>query len=173
MQSGEFAILDVITKLLLQIVLPLMIGLFLQRYLGNFARAHNRKLGLFDKAVIVLIVFSSFSNSFSSNLFETLEITALFKLTLIVIVLFFGVYFIIGYICKLMNFNLEDTITAKFAGTKKSLVHGSVMAKIIFGGSASIGLFLLPIMIYHILQLLIIAVFAERYRRQWLKQETV
>src|SRR5690606_12549871 len=153
MQSGEFAISDVITKLFLQIVMPLVIGLVLQRYLGHFARLHNRKLGLFDKSVIVLIVFSSFSNSFSSNLFTTLEVTDVLKLTLIVILLFFAVYFIIGYICKLLNFNLEDTITAKFAGTKKSLVHGSVMAKIIFGSSASLGLFLLPIMIYHILQL--------------------
>lgn len=172
-QSGNFAIGDVITKLVLQIVLPLIIGLFLQRFLGYFARKHNHKLGLFDKSVIVLIVFSSFSNSFSSNLFTTIEIKDLFKLTLIVILLFFSVYLIIGYICKLMNFNLQDTITAKFAGTKKSLVHGSVMAKIILGTSATLGLFLLPIMMYHILQLLVIAVFAERYRRQGLKEEIV
>ena len=171
--SGDFAIGDVITKLLLQIVLPLITGLLLQRFLGNFARSHNRKLTLFDKSVIVLIVFSSFSNSFKSNLFDTIELVDLVKLALIVIALFFSIYFIIGYICKLMNFSLENTITAKFAGTKKSLVHGSVMAKIIFGGSASMGLFLLPIMIYHILQLLIIAVFAERYRKQLLKNETL
>lgn len=173
MQSAEFAIVDVITKLLLQIVMPLIIGLLLQRFLGHFARTHNRKLGLFDKSVIVLIVFSSFSNSFSSNLFSTIEITDLLKLTLIVVLLFFSVYYIIGYLCKLMNFSIEDTITAKFAGTKKSLVHGSVMAKIIFGTSASLGLFLLPIMIYHILQLLVIAVFAENYRRKWVKQESL
>lgn len=173
MQSGEFAIGDVITKLLLQIVMPLVIGLLLQRFLGHFARTHNRKLGLFDKSVIVLIVFSSFSNSFSSNLFSTIEITDLLKLTLVVVLLFFSVYYIVGYICKLMNFSIEDTITAKFAGTKKSLVHGSVMAKIIFGTSASLGLFLLPIMLYHILQLLIIAVFAENYRKKWLKQESL
>ncbi len=171
--NGEFALGDVMTKLLLQIVLPLVLGLFLQRYLGHLARMHNRKLGIFDKSVIILIVFSSFSNSFTSNLFETIEFVDLLKLILIVIVLFFSVYFLVGYICKLMNLDLRDTITAKFAGTKKSLVHGSVMAKIIFGGSASMGLFLLPIMLYHILQLIIIAVFAERYRRQWLKQETL
>ncbi len=169
MKSEEFAIGNVITKLLIQIVLPLIIGLFLQKYVGHIARTHNSKLGLFDKSVIVLIVFSSFSNSFTSNLFARIELIDLLKLTLIVILLFFIVYFSVGYICKLLNFNLEDTITAKFAGTKKSLVHGSVMAKIIFGGSASLGLFLLPIMIYHILQLLIIAIFAEKYRRQWLK----
>lgn len=173
MKSGDFVIYDIITKLLLQIVLPLIIGLVLQKYIGKFARSHNRKLGLFDKSVIVLIVYSSFSNSFSSNLFYTIDITDLLKLSLVVIMLFFGVYYIIGYFCKLLNFNLRDTITVKFAGTKKSLVHGSVMAKIMFGSSATLGLILLPIMIYHILQLLIIAVFAERYRRQWIKLENI
>lgn len=170
-QSGEFAFGDIITKLLLQIVLPLVIGLLLQRFLGNFARSHNRKLGIFDKAVIVLIVFSSFSNSFTSNLFETIDLLELSKLILVVLMLFFGIYSILGIICKWWNFNLRDTITVKFAGTKKSLVHGSVMAKIIFGSSASLGLILLPIMVYHILQLLVIAVFAERYRKLRLKQE--
>lgn len=170
MNTGEFALSAIISKLLLQIVLPLVLGLWLQRFLGDLARRHTKKMGLFDKAVIVLIVYSSFSNSFSSNLFQTISPTDLFKLTCSVIVLFFGVYFLIGLICKRLHFNLEDTITAKFAGTKKSLVHGSVMAKIIFGSSASLGLFLLPIMIYHILQLLVIAIFAERYRRQWIQQ---
>lgn len=171
--SSEFALGNIVTKLLIQIVLPLFVGVLLQSFLGNFARTHNRKLGIFDKSVIVLIVFSSFRSSFTSNLFETIDLLDLLKLTLIVVILFFSVYYILDLICKWLKFDLKDTITAKFAGTKKSLVHGSVMAKIIFGSSASLGLILLPIMLYHILQLLIIAVFAERYRKQWLKDEMV
>ncbi|CAN5227693.1 bile acid:sodium symporter [soil metagenome] len=164
--TGEFAVVDIISKLFLQIVLPLVLGLLFQRSFGEMARAHNRPLGIFDKSVIVLIVFSSFSNSFSSNLFASIETRELIKLFAIVTVLFFAVYFLVGYICKLMQLHLADTITVRFAGTKKSLVHGSVMAKIIFGTSASMGLFLLPIMLYHILQLIIIAVFAENYRKR-------
>ncbi len=171
MKTGEFEITTIITKLLLQIVLPLIVGLLLQRFLGNFARTHGKKLSLFDKSVIVLIVFSSFSNSFSSNLFASIELINLLKLSVIVVILFFVVYALTGYLCKLFNFNREDAITVKFAGTKKSLVHGSVMAKIIFGSSASLGLFLLPIMLYHILQLLLVAIFAEKYRKQWLQKE--
>lgn len=171
MKTGEFAISTIITKLLLQIVLPLILGLLLQRFLGGFARTHSKKLGLFDKSVIVLIVFSSFSNSFSSRLFASIDPMNLLKLSGIVVGLFFIVYALTGYLCKLFNFNKEDTITVKFAGTKKSLVHGSVMAKIIFGSSASLGLFLLPIMLYHILQLLLVALYAERYRKQWLQKE--
>ena len=171
LKTGDFSITDIITKLLLQIVLPLILGLFLQRFLGNLARAHSKKLSLFDKSVIVLIVFSSFSTSFASNLFASIDPLSLVKLSVIVVILFFAVYALTGYVCRLLNLSLQDTITVKFAGTKKSLVHGSVMAKIIFGSSASLGLFLLPIMLYHILQLLLVAIFAERYRKQWLREQ--
>tara|TARA_R100000935_G_scaffold166_1_gene472 strand:+ start:606 stop:1562 length:957 start_codon:yes stop_codon:yes gene_type:complete len=164
--SGEFNFLMILYKLCLQIVLPLVLGLILQRYFGKFARRNNRKLGYFDKAVIVLIVYTSFSNSFNSGLFETIKIFDLLKITGIVVVLFFGMYILIGLICKRLNFNIKDTITAKFCGTKKSLVHGSVMVKIIFGASASVGIFLLSIMLYHILQLLVVTIFAEKYRKR-------
>lgn len=168
--SGKFEFLDVVLKLVFQIVLPLCAGLLLQRFFGNIALKYSKSLGLFDKAVIVLIVYSSFSNSFNSNLFSTVGVLDLVKLFAIVIVLFFLVYGMMGYICRNLGFSLKDTITVKFCGTKKSLVHGSVMVKIIFGSSASVGLFLLPIMLYHILQLLLVSVFAENYRQKWLKQ---
>lgn len=170
MKSGEFEILDILLKLFLQVLLPLIIGLLLQPYLGKMARFHSSKLSFFDKSVIVLIVFNSFSNSFTSNLFDTIKALDLLKLFGIVLVLFLLVYTLIGYVCKLMNFSLEDTITAKFCGSQKSLIHGTVMVKIIFGNSASLGLFLLPIMFYHILQLLLISIFAENYRKRLLKE---
>ena len=165
-KSGEFDFIAILYKLCLQIVLPLVLGLLLQGYFGKFARRHNGKLGYFDKAVIVLIVYTSFSNSFNSGLFETINVYDLLKITGIVLILFFAVYAIIGVICKWLNLNIQDTITAKFCGTKKSLVHGSVMVKIIFGASASVGIFLLPIMLYHILQLLVVTIFAENYRKR-------
>jgi len=130
------------------------------------ARKYNRQLGLFDQSIIVLIVYTSFSNSFASDLFKILEITELVKLFLIVLAMFFVVFFFTGWITQLLGFPVEDRIAVQFCGTKKSLVHGSVMGKVIFGNSASLGLMLLPIMLYHISQLLLIAVVAERYRRQ-------
>lgn len=166
LQTGNFEVLEIITKLLLQIVLPLISGLAFKKLFGNIAWKYSKNLNLFDKSVIILIVYSSFSNSFNSGLFDSIESLDLLKLSTIVGVLFFLVYGILGWVCNLLKFDLKDTITIKFAGTKKSLVHGSVMAKIIFGSSAGLGLILLPIMLYHILQLLVIAVFAEKYRKQ-------
>jgi len=172
MKSGEFEIMDILLKLFLQVLLPLIIGLLMQPYLGKMARFHSSKLSLFDKSVIILIVFNSFSNSFTSKLFDTIKVLDLLKLFGIVLVLFFLVYGLISYICKLMDFSLEDTITAKFCGSQKSLIHGTVMVKIIFGNSAGLGLFLLPIMFYHILQLLLISIFAENYRKRSLQKDS-
>ncbi len=161
--NNEFEFLNVVQKLFLQVLLPLIIGLFLQSSFGSYARKNAAKISFFDKSVIVLIVYASFSSAFSSGLFTTVGAVDLLKLFLLVSLLFFVVYFGIGQLCKWLGFSVEDRITAKFCGTKKSLVHGSVMVKIIFGSGAGNALFLLPIMLYHILQLLVIAVFAERY----------
>lgn len=164
--ASELQFGEVLGKLFLQIILPLIIGLLLQRYLGELARKYSRQLSLFDKSIIILIVYSSFCTSFTSDLFETVSLKEFMKLVGLIAVLFVVIYTSLGGISKAIGFNTEDTITAKFCGTKKSLVHGSVMVKIIFGNSANTGLLLLPIMIYHILQLLVIAVIAESYRRR-------
>lgn len=164
--SSEFEFGAVVQKLVIQIILPLVIGLFLQKFLGELARRHSRKISFFDKTVIILIVYSSFSSAFSNNLFSSVGPVDLLKLLLMVMALFFLVYFGLGRVSKLVGLDVEDEIAAKFCGTKKSLVHGSVMVKVIFGNSAANALFLLPIMLYHILQLLLIALFAERYRKR-------
>ena len=164
--TSDFEFGAVVQKLMLQIIFPLIVGLFLQRWLGNLARKHSKKISFFDKSVIILIVYSSFSTAFSTQLFTSVGVADLLKLLLMVSLLFFVVYFGLGFVSKLIGLNTEDEIAAKFCGTKKSLVHGSVMVKVIFGNSAANALYLLPIMLYHILQLLVIAVFAEKYRKR-------
>jgi sodium/bile acid cotransporter 7 len=61
-----------------------------------------------------------------------------------------------------LQFNKEDQITAQFCGTKKSLVHGTVFSKILFGNMATIGIILLPLMLFHAIQLFIISIIASK-----------
>ena len=165
-KSSEFQFGEVILKLFLQIILPLIIGLILQRFFGEFARKHSRKLSLLDKTTIVLIVYSSFANSFSSGIFDAVSIAELLKMSAFVVIFFFVVYYGIGYVCDLIGFNIRDKITTQFCGTKKSLVHGSVFVTLIVSDLSTQSLFLLPIMIYHAFQLLFTSyksrVFAEK-----------
>ncbi|WP_026916034.1 bile acid:sodium symporter family protein [Christiangramia portivictoriae] len=162
--STDFDFLSVLQKLMLQIVAPLLTGLFLQKFLGTWASKHSKKLSNFDKATIILIIYTSFSNSFSSNIFATISWGEILKMAMIVINLFFLVYYGTLLASKALRLNTRDTITAQFCGTKKSLVHGSVMVRVIFGSTANSGLILLPIMLYHSTQLILIAWFAEKYR---------
>lgn len=164
-RSGEFEFGSIILKLFLQIILPLIIGLILQRFWGHFARKYSKQLGLFDKTTIILIVYSSFSASFLSRLFDNVNLFDLGKLFSMVVLLFFVVYYGLGAVSTKIGFKTPDKITTQFCGTKKSLVHGSVMVKVIFGNSANTGLLLLPIMLYHSLQLLLVAYYAEKYRK--------
>lgn len=165
-KTTDFDFITVFQKLCLQIILPLAIGLFLQRFLGKYARKYSKQLSLFDKTTIILIIYSSFSGSFTSNLIETLSWSEIIKMSILVLVVFFLVFFGLAGISNLIGLNTEDRITTQFCGTKKSLVHGSVMVRVIFGSGASSGIILLPIMLYHSAQLILVAWFAERYKRR-------
>lgn len=165
-KSTDFDFLIVLQKLCLQIILPLVIGLFLQRYFGHIARKYGRQLSLFDKTTIILIIYSSFSSSFTSDLIKNIDLIDLFKMTAIVLTLFFLVFFGLAFVSRLSGLNTEDKIAAQFCGTKKSLVHGSVMVRVLFGNAANSGLLLLPIMIYHSTQLILVAWYAEKYRKR-------
>jgi sodium/bile acid cotransporter 7 len=86
------------------------------------------------------------------------------------IALFFTVYLLIRSITRLLRFNRGDRITASFCGSKKSLVHGTVMAKVIFMNGPLTGILLLPLMLYHALQLIAVSIMAQsmanKHKRQ-------
>ncbi len=152
----------VYSTLIIEIVVPLICGLLLRKYLGKLARKHSRLLSLFDKTIILLIVYKSFVQSFEDRVFSQVKIIELIAITGIVIVLFYLMYYLTGWIGKQFNFNRRDQITTQFCGTKKSLVHGTVFSKALFGQSNIIGIILLPLMIFHALQIFIISIFATK-----------
>ncbi|WP_315823828.1 bile acid:sodium symporter family protein [Paraflavitalea speifideaquila] len=153
---------DIIMKLLLQILLPVVLGLLLNpTRLGKVAGKYNKQLKYFDQLTILAIVYTAFSESFDKHMFSNLGVVELLLLAVGMLVLFFIGYFIIGYIARLLHFNREDRITATFCGSKKSIIHGTVMAKVIFANSSLTGILLLPIMLYHALQLIAVSIIAQ------------
>ena len=162
----DFDFTDIYIKLFVQIILPVVVGILLQRFLGEFAQKYNKRLTLFDKSVILLIIYKSFAESFEGDIFSTVSVLDLLMLFVAVLILFGIVFSLTGFLAKKMRFNTADQITAQFCGTKKSLVHGTVFSKIIFGNLASIGVILLPLMIFHAIQLLIISTVASRMSRK-------
>lgn len=161
-QIGHIDYGDVILQLITQIVLPVNLGILLQRFWGAFAERHKARLALFDKTIILLIVYQSFSHSFTSGIFRNIGAELITYLFVSVLILFFVMLYLSGKIAAWMRFNREDRITLVFCGTKKSLIHGTVMANVLFVGVENSGVFLLPIMIYHAFQLFYISIVAER-----------
>lgn len=164
MSGGDtpFDFYSILIKLFVSILLPVIMGLLLNKALGGWAKKHSSKLTLFDKTIILTIVYNSFSKSFLSGLFTSIGVMDLLLIGVAVMILFGITYFILDKISTLFQFKEEDKITALFCGSKKSLVHGSVMAKVLFGNMASQGIFLVPVMIYHAMQLIVISFIAQR-----------
>ncbi len=95
-----------------------------------------------------------------------MQLEVLLLLYAAILALFLLVMLVVNLISKKLGFSTEDRVTALFCGSKKSLVHGSVIAKIMFGHSINASIYILPVMIYHMSQLLIIAFIAERYGKR-------
>lgn len=166
-QQNSVDMSDIIVKLLLQILLPVVLGLLMNpTKLGKVAGKYNKQLKYFDQLTILAIVYTAFSESFEKDMFSNLGMVELLVLGVCMLVLFLVVYFLIGYIARLLGFNREDRITATFCGSKKSIIHGTVMAKVIFMNSPMTGILLLPIMLYHALQLIAVSIIAQGMARR-------
>lgn len=164
--SGDFDMGQIMGKLVLQVLLPVALGIGLHRYWGDFAERNRKRLRIFDQIIILIIVYTSFSESFARNMFSGYNISDLVLLGIAMLGLFFLVYGIIHLASRFLGFGPADRITAIFCGSKKSLVHGTVMSKVLFPDANMVGIILLPIMIYHALQLLASSVIAQSIARR-------
>ncbi len=152
----------IIVKLFIQVLLPVSTGLILNRYFSRFTEKKSPFFKVFDQSVILLIVYISFSQSFINDYFNSINSGDLLLIATLCLALFFTIYYSIGIICRKLKFNIKDTISAQFSGSKKSLVHGTVMSGVLFKGMAGVGVILLPLMIYHALQLIIVGFIANK-----------
>jgi solute carrier family 10 (sodium/bile acid cotransporter), member 7 len=152
-------------RLFIGIILPVIAGLLMRRRWHPWVQKHIRELSMFDKAVILLIVYKSFARSFNDEAFAAVQITDLVLLGLIVIFLFFLAYGVVYGMSEILKFNREDRITALFCGIQKSLVHGTVFSSVLFAGFQATGLILLPLMFYHAFQIFTLSIIAARYGR--------
>ncbi len=163
--QGHFDVGGVVGKLTIQVILPVVLGLLLNRPLVRLAAWLKPYLRYFDQVVILLIVYTAFCESFAHRSFEAISAGDLLWLAALMLGLFFLVFGLVNLMSQWLHFNREDRITALFCGSKKSLIQGTVMATVLFPGSLG-GVVLLPIMVYHALQLIMASILAQRMARQ-------
>lgn len=157
--------LDAIGKISLQLLLPFVLGQIAQRWIGAWVSRNKDWLKYVDQSSILLVVYTAFSAAVIGGLWQQVALTTLITLVLCCCALLALVLLLTSRLGKWLGFNLEDRITILFAGSKKSLATGVPMAQVLFAGS-SIGVLILPLMLFHQIQLMVCAVLAQRYAKR-------
>ena len=156
----------VILDLIRWLVLPLVVGQLCRPWLGAWAQRNKPRIGLVDRATILLLVYTSFCDSFKQQIWSGHGAGQIWLMAGIAGALFALVMVVMARASAVLGFSREDKIAAMFCGSKKTLASGVPMAKLIFGAHPGLGLILLPIMIYHPLQLVVCGLLAQRWGRQ-------
>jgi len=160
--TGSFDAGSIVLKLTLQVLVPVVAGMLLNKRFGFMAEKYKKGLKLFDQSIILMIIYTSFCRSFTLHLFAGMSVPEIMLLAGGMLLLFLAVLLFVKLIAGFLHFNRPDTITAMFCASKKSLVHGTVMADILFAGSSLAGFMLLPLMLYHALQLIAASLLAKK-----------
>jgi len=153
---------DALQSILLQLLAPFVLGQILQPWIGNFIRSKNKILMPVDRGSILMVVYSAFSQSVNEGLWQTTSLHDLGILLVIDIVILAIVLAVTMFGSRLLGFSRPDEIAITFCGSKKSLASGVPIANVLFAGQA-IGSIILPIMLFHQIQLIVCAVIARRY----------
>lgn len=149
----EINALEIIWDLTKQILIPLAIGLLLSNSLKKLTNKVRPVLGWYDKIIIFIIIYKSFSAAFLDSVFHDFSWSLLLFLFIILSALFIIVYWFTRLGSQILKFPHSDKLTAIFCATQKSLVHGSVFVIILVPDIDKQSMILLAVMIYHSLQL--------------------
>lgn len=164
--SGDFAVGEALKDIVLQLLLPFAVGHAMRPVLGGFLGRNEHLMARYDKCVIWLIVYSAFSHSVESGLWQNLPVKAIVLTILLCIALLALFMFFARFLVRRFGFSLEDEAAVVFCGSKKSLASGLPMAKVLFSGHPGFGMIVLPIMCYNQVQVILGAILAERYREK-------
>ncbi len=163
-QGDEAVPLTGIWKIVVQLLLPFVVGHLLHVRLAGWAARRKGLITWSDRLTILLAIYSAFSAAVIAGIWSTLPVTTLLALAgVCALVLTLVLLLTIGG-SRILGLSKADQRSVQYCGSFKSLVSGVPMARVLFP-SAEIGAMILPIMIYHQLQLMVSASLAPRQAR--------
>jgi len=163
--SGSASSLDAILSIALQLLLPFVAGQVARRWIGLWIERRAAALKYVDQGSILLVVYTAFSEAVNQGLWQQLPLRSLAGLLLGCAVMLAAILFLTTFMAKKLGFNAADEIAIVFCGSKKSLASGVPMAKVLFASHA-VGAIVLPLMLFHQIQLMACAVLAQRYAKR-------
>jgi sodium/bile acid cotransporter 7 len=159
--QGGFS-LRAVGDIVVQLMLPFAAGQLARPLIGEWALRNKKLLGLVDRGSILLVVYTAFSEGVTQGIWHQLGVTDLGVLLMVDAALLAAVLAITTYGSRLLGFSRADEVTIVFCGSKKSLASGLPMATVLLAGQ-SVGLIVLPLMLFHQIQLMVCAWLAKRY----------
>ncbi|MFC8759805.1 bile acid:sodium symporter family protein [Streptomyces sp. NPDC057193] len=161
--SAEGLSADGLLKIVLQLLVPFLAGQVLRRWVGGFVSRHRKVLGYVDRGSILLVVYTAFSQGMVAGIWHLVTPARLGLLLAVEAVLLAAMLALTWYGARRLGFGRADRIAIQFAGSKKSLAAGLPMASVLFGPQAALAV--LPLMLFHQMQLMVCAVLAKRRSR--------
>lgn len=148
-----------------QLLLPFIAGHLLRPLIGGFVGRHKTLVTMVDRGSILLVVYTAFSAAIVEGLWRTVSAADLWAIVGLCCATLAAVLAITGSIGKAFGLARGDRIVLQFCGSKKSLASGVPMAGVFFP-AAVVGSIILPLMIFHQIQLIVCAMLAQRYAAQ-------
>lgn len=153
---------SVFGEIALLLLAPFVLGQLTRRWVGKVAQSKATKI--VDRGSIAMVVYSAFSKGVVDGIWSSISLWDLAFLVVFAAIFVAFMLWLTRKASQKMGFNRADTIAIEFCGSKKSLATGLPMASVIFAsGGASLGLLILPLMIYHQVQLMMCSWLAARY----------
>ncbi len=161
--SGGFS-LGALEEILVQILVPFLVGQAVRPWVGNWLLAHRRLTSAVDRGSILLVVYSAFSAGMVAGIWSKLSPANLAIVFATDAAILACVLALTTWSSRVLGFSRDDEIAIVFCGSKKSMAGGIPMATVLFPGHA-VGLIVLPLMVFHQIQLFTCATLARRYAR--------
>ena len=156
---------SVFGEIALLLLAPFVLGQLTRRWVGKVAQSKATKV--VDRGSIAMVVYSAFSKGVVDGIWSSISLWDLAFLVVFAAAFVAFMLWLTRKASQKMGFNRADTIAIEFCGSKKSLATGLPIASVIFAsGGASLGLLILPLMIYHQVQLMMCSWLAARYAQR-------
>jgi sodium/bile acid cotransporter 7 len=162
-EGARLEVMPVLVNLLLWVVMPLVAGQALRPILGGWAALNKAHLQIVDRLTILVLVYTSFADSVLQGIWTHYGVLAALQTVALTTLIFCTMLGLTGLAARWMKLPEPDRIAAVLCGSKKTLASGVPMAHLIFGANPALGLILMPIMVYHPLQLAVCGVLAQRW----------
>lgn len=163
--AAQHDALESIGRIMLQLFVPFIAGHLLRPWIGGLTQRHAPVLKFVDQGAILLVVYTAFSAAVVEGLWRQMPLPALAGLLVVCAVILALALCFTTWLSRRLGFSKEDEVTIVFCGSKKSLASGVPMAKVLFAAHA-VGAMVLPLMVFHQMQLMVCAVLAQRYARR-------